>query len=247
MATTTIDATYQGVASFSYFSPFFIDWITEVRDIVTGDPPTTYTTNTQDNDAVRASLQTGRLGNTGLCYRTFLFFEDIDTLIDFGTVTAATLKVYNGGSATSTRTIIVESYAWGISGSSSTLVDTDYSEVNRYGTGTYSSVKTSWSGSNYNDFVLDASCIADINGYGYLNCAITEYDYDHLGDYPTANTIFNAPIEFLDPTNKIKLEITYTPAGYVNKVIGVAGASIAEVDGIGTVASIPLLSKVIGV
>lgn len=247
MATTTIDVTYQGVVSYTYTDPFFFDWITDVRDVSTGDTATTYTTNTQNNDAVRASFQSSRGFNAGVCSRTFLFFEDITTLIGYGTVTAATLKVYNGGSATSTQTIVVESYAWGSNGSSSTLVDTDYSEVNRYGTGTYSSVKTSWSGSNYNDFELDASCIADINGYGYLNCAVMEYDYDFIGDYPTVNTIFNAPIEFLDPTNKIKLEITYTPAGYPNKVIGVAGASIAEVDGIGTVASIPLLSKVIGV
>jgi hypothetical protein len=243
MATTTIDATYQGVATMSAFSSFFIDWITEVRDVGTGDTPTTYTTNTQVNDAVRASNQSSRAFNTGLCYRTFLFFEDIDASIDYGTVTAATLKVYNGGSATSTRTIVVESYAWGSDGSSSTLVDTDYSELNRYGTGTYSSVKTSWSGSNYNDFVLDASCIADINGYGYLNCAVIEYDYDYIGDYPTTNAIFNAPIEFLDPTNKIKLEITYTPAGYANKAMGVTGASIAEVVGVLSTN----ISKVIGV
>jgi hypothetical protein len=243
MATTTIDATYQGVASFSYFSGFFIDWITDVRDTVTGDTPTTYTTNTQVNDAVRASNQSSRAFNTGVCSRTFLFFEDIDASIGYGTVTAATLKVYNGGSATSTKTIIVESYAWGSNGSSSTLVDTDYSEVNRYGTGTYSSVKTSWSGSNYNDFELDASCIADINGYGYLNCAVMEYDYDFIGDYPTVNTLFTAPIEFLDPTNKIKLEITYTPAGYANKVIGVAGASIDKVINV----SSTNISKVIGV
>jgi hypothetical protein len=243
MATTTVDVTYQGVASFTYFSPFFIDWITEVRDVVTGDPPTTYTTNTQVNDAVRASSQTSRTFNTGVCSRTFLFFDDIAGSIGGGTVTAATLKVYNGGSAASTRTIIVESYAWGSDGSSSTLVDTDYSEVNRYGTGTYSTASLSWSGSNYNDFVLDASCIADINGYGYLNCAVMEYDYDFIGDYPTVNTIFLAPIEFLDPTNKIKLEITYTPAGYANKVIGVAGASIGKVDGVLSAN----ISKVVGV
>ena len=243
MATTTVDATYQGVASFTYFSSFFIDWITDVRDIVTGDLPTTYTTNTQVNDAVRASNQTSRTFNTGVCSRTFLFFDDITALIGGGTVTAATLKVYNGGSATSTRTIVVESYAWGSNGSSSTLVDTDYSELNRYGTGTYSSVKASWSGSNYNDFELDASCISDINGYGYLNCAVIEYDYDFIGDYPTVNTVFTAPIEFLDPTNKIKLEITYTPAGYANKVIGVAGASIGKVDGVLSAN----ISKVIGV
>ena len=243
MATTTIDATYQGVVSFTYVDPFFFDWITDVRDVVTGDTYTTYNTNTQNNDAVRASFQTGRLGNVGYCSRTFLFFETIDAVISGGTVTAATLKVYNGGSATSTRTIVVQSYAWGSDGSSNTLIDTDYSELNRYGTGTYSSVKASWSGSNYNDFELDASCISDINGSGYLNCAITEYDYDHLGDYPTTNTIFNAHIEFLDPTNKIKLEITYTPAGYANKVIGVAGASIGKVDDVLSAN----ISKVIGV
>jgi hypothetical protein len=243
MATTTIDVTYQGVVSFTYVDPFFFDWINDVRDVITGDTFTTYTTNTQNNDAVRASFQTGRLGNVGVCSRTFLFFEDIDTSIGFGTVTAATLKVYNGGSATSTKTIIVESYAWGSNGSSSTLIDTDYSEVNRYGTGTYSTASLSWSGSNYNDFQLDASCIADINGYGYLNCAVMEYDYDFIGDYPPTNTIINAPIEFLDPTNKIKLEITYTPAGYANKVIGVAGASIGKVDGVLSAN----ISKVVGV
>ena len=243
MATTTLDVTYQGVVSFTYVDPFFFDWITDVRDAADGDVYTTYTTNTQNNDAVRASFQTGRLGNVGVCSRTFLFFDNVTGSIGGGTVTAATLKVYNGGSATSTKTIIVESYAWGINGGSNTLVDADYSNLNYYGTGTYSTASLSWSGSSYNDFQLDASCIADINGYGYLNCAVIEYDYDFLGDYPTTNTIFNAPIEFLDPTNKIKLEITYTPAGYANKVIDVAGASIGKVDGVLSAN----ISKVVGV
>ena len=60
---------------------------------------------------------------------------------------------------------------------------------------------------------------------------------------PTSGTNATAPVEFLDPTNKIKLDITYTPAGYSKKVIGVDPASIGRVNGVLSAN----ISKVIGI
>jgi hypothetical protein len=239
MATVTVDATYQGFSSYS--DTGIIDWVNDIRDVAIGNFTQTYTTNTQENNAIRVGFSSGRLGSNGDCYRTFLFFENIDTAVGGGTITAATLKVYNGGSAGTIQTVVVAAYAWGGDGSSGALNDGDYDSIDY--NAPYSSELTSWNGSAYNDFTLDSNAIADMNTNGYLNCAVIEYDYDYSGVNPPLNNLNFAPVEFLDSTNPIKLEITYTPAGYSNKVVGVVGASIGKVIGV----SSANISKVIGV
>ena len=71
-----------------------------------------------------------------------------------------------------------------------------------------------------------------MNSDGYLNCALLDQDNDYRGIAPTLGTLIQYPIEFLDATNPIKLEITYTPAGWNDNVNGVANASIANVMGV---------------
>jgi hypothetical protein len=72
---------------------------------------------------------------------------------------------------------------------------------------------------------------------------VIDYDYDYLGVSPGVGFVQQNSVEFLDSTDPIKLEITYTPAGYSNKVVGVVGASIGKVIGV----SSANISKVIGV
>jgi len=239
MATTTVDATYQGVIG--YFDFGYLDWVSDIRNSVIGNDVSTYTTNTTNNNAISANNDFGRAGFTGNCYRTFLFFGNINTAIGGGTITSATLKVWNGGSGTSTQTIVISSSAWGGNGSDGNLNSGDYLNID-YGT-LYSSNNTSWNGNAYNDFSLDATAISNMGSDGYLNCAIIEYDYDYNEQNPPSGTNATAPVEFLDPTNKIKLDITYTPAGYTKTVIGVTGASIGRVNGVLSAN----ISKVIGV
>ena len=61
---------------------------------------------------------------------------------------------------------------------------------------------------------------------------MVETSYDYGNTDPPLGTTVDAGVEFLDPSNKIKVEVTYTPAGYGNTVIGVAGANIDNVIGV---------------
>lgn len=239
MATVTIDATYQGISSKFEFG--ITDWLTDIRDAVNGNNTVTYTTTTQDNNAIRVSNISGRLGSSGDCYRTFLFFEGIGTAVGGGTVTDAQLRVWNGGSYQTTQAIVAAANAWGGDGSDGNLNDGDYSSVD-YGQ-SYSLETGDWKDNSYNNFDLLLDAINFINNNGYLNCAVVEFNYDYSGVNPPFNSIITAPVGFLDSTNKIKLEITYTPAGYSKKVIGVDPSSIGRVNGVLSAN----ISKVIGV
>lgn len=241
MATTTVNATYQGVVSNSGTINF--DWVTDIRNAPTGNNADTYTSETTNTTAIRVLSISGRGGNSGSCHRTFLFFESLNTAVGGGTITAATLKVYNGGSSSNIQTKVAKSDAWGGDGSDGTLNTGDYSLVSF--TTEYSPKKVGWNGSAYNDFELDSNAITFMNSAGYLNCAVVEFEYDYDGAEPIADFEDSATVEFLDSTNPIKLEITFTPAptGYLNKVIGVAPASIGKVIGV----SSANISKVIGV
>ena len=238
MPSTTVNATYQGVA-FKTVDAALVSWVTHVRNASTANSAVTYTTNSGVGGAVQAALLTGRNGYRGICNRTFLFFDGLDTATGGGTITAATLKIYGTGTSYSTDTIIVEGSAWGSNGSSSTLTTSDYSNLDH--STAYSAKDLSWSGA-YNDFTMNATAISDMNLNGYLNAVLIEGDYDYDNQGPTLGTNVSAGVKFNDTTNKIKLELTYT-SGYSNKVIGVDKTNIAEVTGVATAN----IGKVIGV
>lgn len=239
MASTTVNATLQGRAEHT-LSAALIAWVSQVRNGA-GTAAYTYTTNISDASAMRAYLLSGRTGYLGACYRTMLFFGNLDTATGGGTITAATLKVYNNLAGSSTDTIVIKASAWGGGGDSTTLSASDYANVDH--STAYSSKDLSWGGATYNDFALNATAISDMNTNGYLNCAVIEGDYDYDGDGPTLGTDVSARVEFLDATNPIQLELTYSAAGYGNDVIGVSSDTIGEVIGVATAN----IGKIIGV
>ncbi len=228
MASTTVNATLQGRAEHVLSAPL-INWSSQVRNGA-GTAAYTYTSNISDSSAIRAYLLSGRSGYLGACYRTMLFFGNLDTATGGGTITAATLKVYNDFAGSSTDTIVIKASAWGGGGDSTTLSSSDYANVDH--STAYSSADLSWGGATYNDFALNATAISDMNTNGYLNCAVIEEDYDYSQQSISVGTDVSARVEFLDATNPIKLELTYSAAGYGNDVIGVSAASIDNVIGV---------------
>lgn len=231
MPTTSIDATYQGRINLTdgpEAKP--IDWLGTIRNGTTGVSATAYTTNTLGQTAVGVyNLLTKGAYYVG-GYRSFLFF-DVSSITSSNTITAATLKVL-GYFNNSGGVIPVASTAWGTNGSTSTLSNDNWNDLSF--TTTYASAITSWNTSAYNDFTLNATAISAMNSNGYLNCALLNSTYDQAGAALSDSNEFYNGIEFLDGTNNIKVELTYSSAGYANDVNGVAAASIVSVNGVAT-------------
>jgi len=240
MASSSVNATYQGRVGLSA-SGALLNWLSQVRNATTGTFATTYTTNTTVSNAWFVAYDTTRSGITGQCHRVPLFF-DVSGITANNTITDATLKVWNPSSGNIFDTIIVKGSAWGGGGETTTLSTSDYDNLD-FSTA-YSSTKTSWSGTAYNDYTLNATAISNMNSNGYLNCFLIEATFDYSGVSPTLDEgPYGGVVEYLDATNKIKVELTYVPSGYGNNVIGVASANIKKVNEVGTAD----ISNVIGV
>lgn len=232
MPSTTVNATLQGKVYYSLIGSPLVSWVNEVRPATTGTFANTYTTQTQVGNAIDVYLVTSRLNQAGFCSRVFLFFDDLDTATGGNTITAATLKVYNAGSGDSTNTITVEGSAWGGDGTTTTLSTSDYSNLDH--STAYSNELTSWAGSGYNSFTLNATAISDMNTNGYLNVAVIEADHDYGNTNPTLDAAAkSANIGFNYSGNEIQLELTYLTI-YGNTVIGVEDVDIAKVTGVAT-------------
>jgi hypothetical protein len=229
MATTTINATLQGVVERQDSSGSAISWVSTTRNAAAGTGATTITANTFFT-GMKVQYTFAKNLYIATCNRTFLFF-DLSSV--GGTITAATLKVLAGTPGNTDDVQAVPSTAWGGDGTTTTLATGDYDGVEFNGTSgsNYGSI-LSWTESSYNDITLTSDAISDMNSDGYLNCALLDQDNDYKGIAPTLGTEISYPIEFLDATNPIKLEITYTPAGWNDDVNGVANASIANVMGV---------------
>lgn len=241
MPSTTVNATLQGKVFYT-LNAALINWNSQVRDASTGTTANTYTTQNTVGGAIRVYLVTSRSGVAGNCSRVFLFFDNLDTATAGGTITAATLKVYNASGANAINTIAVEASAWGGDGTTTTLSTSDYSNLDQ--STAYSSEDLSWGGATYNDFVLNATAIAAMNTDGYLNVAVIEGEHDYGNTGPTLDdSSETASVKFVDGTNPIKLELTYSAAGYSNNVAGVASGNIAKINGVATAN----IGKVIGV
>lgn len=230
MATTTIDATYQGYVSKETSESKAFSWLSAIRNGTTGTGNATYTSNTSDDNAVWAYyfFNSKTSAYVGGCSRTFLFF-DVSSITGSNTITNAELRVL--GYSTSTGDVIpVLSSAWG-NGTTSTLANADYDNVTQ--ATTYSSAITSWNTSSYNTFTLNASAISAMNSNGYFNVALINDTYDQGAVNPSSE--FQNGIEFLDGTSDIQLYITYSgSSGYPNNVSGVAPADIASFNNVNT-------------
>ena len=164
MPSTTVNATLQGKVYFTY-NAALINWSSQVRNATFGSSANTYTSTAVIGGAIRAYLISSRGAYAGHCSRVFLFFDGLDTATGGGTITAATLKVYNSSSSNSIATIAVEATAWGGDGTTTTLSTGDYSNLDQ--STVYSSSRLSWSGAAYNDFTLNSTAIAAMNTDGY--------------------------------------------------------------------------------
>ena len=232
MATSTINATYQGRVGIS-FTAATVNWLSQVRNAATGTSASTYTTNTTITNAFLVAYDTNRTNKTGQCARVPLFF-DVSSITASNTITAATLKVWNPSAGSATYNIIVKGSAWGGNGSTTTLSTANYNDLD-FSTA-YSSKALSWAGSGaYNDFTMNATAISNMNTNGYLNCFLIEGDFDYDGQNPVLDDgPYGGTVEYLDATNKIKIELTYSPSGYGNNPIGVASASVGDILGVAT-------------
>lgn len=229
MATTTINASLQGLIERQDTSSSAINWLTTTRNAAAGSSTTTVTVNT-NLIGLRAQYELSKGTYISTCTRTFLFF-DLSSIN--GTITAATLKVLASTPGNTDDVQVTPSTAWGGDGTTTTLGEGDYDGVEFDGTAgsNYGSI-LSWTASAYNDFTLTSDAITDMNNDGYLNCALINQDNDYRGISPSLGTDITHAIEFLDPTNPIKVEITYTPDTWNEIVNGVANANIANVAGV---------------
>jgi hypothetical protein len=241
MATSTINATYQGRVGISVTSAL-LNWVTQVRNATTGTFVATYTSNVTVSNAVDATYDgPARGGYTGTCARVPLFF-DVSSITATNTITAATLKVWNPGFGTFMDTIIVEGSAWGGDGSTTTLSTANYNDLDFFTA--YSSDLSAWAATSYNNFSLNATAISDMNTNGYLNCFLINASNDYEGVAPPLEEYApGARVEYLDATNKIKVELTYSPSGYGNNPIGVGADSVGEILGVARAS----VSKFLGV
>ena len=240
MAVSSINATYQGRVGISV-SSFFVNWLSQVRNATTGTYASTYTTNITVSNAFLVAYDTGRSSQVGQCARVPLFF-DVSSITASNTISAATLKIWNPSGSQPTDNIIVKGSAWGGNGSTTTLSTSDYDNLD-FATA-YSSKSLSWAGTSYNDFSLNATAISDMNTNGYLNCFLIEGDFDYDGQSPVIDDgPYQGSVEYLDATNKIKVELTYAPSGYANKPLGVTPDNVGEILGVAKAS----VSKFLGV
>ena len=228
MATTTVNSTIEGIVSRLDSSASTINWVTTTRNAATGTNATTFASGINKTGlSPRASYQLAKGVYSTENSRTFLFF-DVSGV--GGTITAATLKVYASSPGNSVDTQVVEATAWGGDGSTTTLGTGDYDAVSF--TTTYSPALLSWTATAYNDYTLNATAISAMNTDGYLNCAILTEDYDLKGVAPALGEDWYIPINFENSSNPIYLDITFTPAGWNDNIMGVANASIGNFIGV---------------
>jgi len=230
MASITVDASLEG-SIYKSAAASLILWTQDVRNASDGSISSTYGSPNTNASALRVQLQSSRSGYQGICSRTYLFFDDLDTVTGGGTITSATLKVYASAASLSFHTILVEGTAWGDNGSTTTLSNSDYSELD-FGNA-YSNELTTWS-SGYNTYTLTAGAINDMNSNNYLNTVLVEGEYDYDNTNPSLGTQISAGIYFKNASNPHELSLTYTPAGYGHDIIGVDSADIVSVNGVAT-------------
>jgi len=186
------------------------DWVTQVRNKSEANSISRFPNDGDNQVAFKVSRTSTRGSVAGQIRRTFLFFKDIDTAIGGGTITSVKLSISGsetfGESNTTQDSIIVSASAYGGDGSSA-LVVADYSKLSF--SDPYSSALTSWSNTGYNNYILNADAITDINADGYLNCVLINENNDFQGVQPILghDTGSNATITSAIPAF---LQVTFT-------------------------------------
>ena len=232
MAGTTITASREVSAT----SGTKTSW-NDARNATTAGSFTEHSTSDSDTDAVAEIYLSGRGGGTYVINRTYLAF-DVSSVP--GTISAADLYVY-GKTNSGCDVRPVKSNAFGGDGASA-FVSGDFDSFTNDPPLVYSGEKL-WSASSYNVMALNGTAISDMNSNGYLIVMLLGNDYDYPDTAPGSDINRQSGIAFKTTGQEIYLDITYTPTGYGNDVMGVASANIGNVIGVATAN----ISTVIGV
>ena len=214
MAVTTVTASLAGVATNQIFGGISnpAAWLTDVRNATEGTSRTVFNVDgsggTTGTTAFQVSYQSVRGSLNGTITRAFIFFGDINTAVGGGTITGATLQIKGlSGGSTTLDSIIVSASAYGGDGSEGLANTTDFSKLSF--SDPYSSTLTSWNDTDYNNYVLNADAVSDMNADGYLNCAIINDNSDFDGVTPTLGQVTQSRAS-VSLTNPVNLVITYT-------------------------------------
>lgn len=227
MPSTNITASLQGVVgNFNFNTP---NW-SALRNASQGNITNTYSSTTNVACAIQVDFSSGRFGSSGLLNRTFLFF-DFSSIS--GTITNVQLSI-PGVSNSSSGVIIVQASAWGGSGGTTALTNSDFSNVS-FGTN-YSSCKNIWSITTMspNIFSLNTTGISAANTNRYLNVALINCLYDNSGTTPSSGTSECSGIRFKSTSTPCLATVTSVAAGYGNEVNGVSSSNIAFVNNVAT-------------
>jgi hypothetical protein len=190
--------------------------------------------------AIMYKKSAGRGGSAYNIYRSFYYF---DTSGISGNVTDSSLNIL--GSAAETATvIIIPSTAFGGDGSAD-IVAGDYDNITF--NATIGNINESWDDGLNNELEFadkdNAEGVANaaIRDQNYFICAVLEYGADYRNNEPGSTVTREAGINYATAAY-----LDYTEAagsGYANKVLGVAAASIGEINSV----AIANVGKVIGV
>ena len=232
MATTTVTAGKQAEGD----SGTQTSW-TAAKDATSATYSQQFSTATDDFNSVQGFFNSGRGGGSYRLVRTFLFF-DLSGVP--GTITAMDLDLYvvYGGTAVAQ---VAKSTAFGGDGTSD-FAASDYDNWSQDSPTAYMASSATLSTGNVS-LTLNSTAISDANSNGYLNVAIVDNVHDFLDQQPLLSIDRASGIRFENSSNPIQLDITYTPSGYGNDIMGVSSANIGEVIGVATAN----IGKIIGV
>ncbi len=227
MPSTNVTASLQGVVGNFNFNAS--SW-SQIRNASQGNITNTYTSSSNVACAIQVDFSSSRFGRSGLLNRTFLFF-DFSSIS--GTITNVQLSI-PGVTNSSSGVIVVSASAWGGSGGTTALTNSDFSNVS-FGTN-YSSCKNIWSTSTMspNIFSLNSTGISAANTNRYLNVALINCLYDNSGTTPSNGTSECSGIRFKNTSTPCFATVTDVAAGYGNEVIGVSSSDIGFVNDVAT-------------
>lgn len=197
-----------------------------------------FSTSTDDSTSVQGLFSSGRGGGTYRLMRTFLFF-DVSGVP--GTITAMDLDLYVVGFSGTAVVQIAKSTAFSTNGSTDFAAG-DFDNWSQDSPTAYMANSATLSVGAHS-LTLNSTAISDANSDGYLNVVIVDNAHDYNDNQPLLSINRSSGLRFKNSSNPIQLDITYTPAGYGNDIIGVASTNIVKVIGVPTAD----ISKVIGV
>jgi len=202
----------------------------DARNDPNGSAAFNYSSPTPSQYSVQVAYQSGRGGDFYWVTRSY-FYWDLSAYAP--NITAIDMNIDMAGLGTPLAIQPAQSeLAFGSNGSSALVVgEFDINIPTPPSPPAYSNAPFS-NNAGIVTTTLNATAIADANTNGFLIIQLVEYDYDYpdIDPTPFGYQVYEAAINFATGNNT--LDVTYTPAGYANEVIGVAGASISEVIGV---------------